>query len=503
MSDEMSSPSPNVTRFEEYRERRGGGPSDSAPAIAPNDALRDSGNARRFAEQHGGHVRYCGEWKRFLVWDECRWVFDTLGQVWRCAEESALSLFDDESLHPDYQVRAKFAGESCDSKRQKAMVDMARWRVPIPVRAADFDRNPFLFNSVKGTVDCVTGEVYEPRREDLLLKSSAVVYDQDAKCPRWESFLARIFAGDEKLIAFLRRAIGYSLTGSVKERALFILYGNGRNGKSTLIETIHALAGDYGSVAPIELLTKQKFQTDSDRLFAPLTGVRFLSVAEPEQNDRLAIGRIKRMTGNDTLVGRFLYGEQFKFRPQFKLWLLTNHQPNLSEVGDAAAERMRLIPFTVEIPKEEIDYDLLDVFLGPELPGIFNWALEGLREWREHGLGDCPAVSAATAKMIAAADLVQRFVEECCTVGPLQEVPSRLFYRSFTEWCKDAREYPVKQSDFTARLKSLYKLEAPKVINEKRTWVGVGLNGTNAPGAAAVAASNKSADEWDEDKPLF
>lgn len=481
MPDDMSSTPSNLARLEEYRGGgpRGRGPSgtDQSPEIPPQYALTDLANAKRFARMFGEDLKFCGAWNKWLVWDgQCRWEFDETGERYRRGGALAMALYDDMELIADYKARSQFASQSCDNKRMEAMIKLARYEHPIPVRAPDFDRNPFLFNTRSGTVDLLTGDVYPPRREDLLLKYAPVEHDANAECPRWLEMLKTIFDGNEETIKFVQRAVFYSLTGSIDEECMFILYGTGANGKTTFIETIQALVADYGSVAPIELLLKSnKAQTDSERLFAPLTGVRFLSVTEPEQNDRMAMGRIKRMTGGDTLAARYLYGESFKFRPQFKIWLLTNHPPNLNEVGPAVERRLKLIPFTVEIPKEQRDRKLKEYLIANELPGILNWALAGGPAWREKGLGDCPAVSQATARMLAEADVVQRFVSEMCTVGPLERIGSRQLFSEFGMWCKENREYSIKQKEFTARLRALYKFEAPGVVDNTRTWKGIGL----------------------------
>lgn len=514
MEDMIAEPNKVADFMEASQRRRGGG---DASLVRENVSLTDIGNAVRFARDHAENVRYCDEWKKFLTWDGARWQFDVTGQVWRNADFTARGIFDEAARGIegiDYDDIMKFARASCDAKRLNAMVALAKWQGAIPVRAADFDKDPFLFNTLNGTVNLLSGEVRDPLRADLLLKRAPVTYDPDAKCARWLEFLNTIFKGDEKLISFVRRAAGYSLCGSIKENVMFILYGTGTNGKTTLIETLQALTADYGSVAPIELLLSKKNPTDSERLFAPLAGVRFLSVTEPEERDRMAIGRIKRMTGGDTLAARYLYGEMFKYRPQFKIWLLTNHPPNLTEVGPAAERRLRLIPFLVEIQKEKIEKDLQEHFTTVELPGIFNWALAGARAWQEHGLGECEAISAATAEMFKAEDIIGRYIEECCTLSPLAEVGTVHLYKELTAWCKDNREYPPKSSALRARLRKMGMADS-NTNGRFRTWKGIALGGgstdsfkeqfPNAPDNRTLipdAADDGNADGGDDDIPF-
>ena len=237
---------------------------------------------------------------------------------------------------------------------------------------------------------------------------------------------------NENLIEFLKRAVGYSLTGDVSEQCLFIFFGSGANGKSTFLRAVNMISGDYGQQTATEtLLVRQRGAIPND--IARLKGARFITASEAEAEQRLAESLIKQMTGGDIISARFLHQEWFDFEPTYKIFLGTNHKPVIKGTDYAIWRRIKLVPFEVTIPEQERDRDLLNK-LQEELPGILAWAVNGCLEWQKNGLGVPEEVSEATKEYKNEMDIISDFINECCIEGEGYHVLSRDLYNTYKEW---------------------------------------------------------------------
>jgi putative DNA primase/helicase len=267
--------------------------------------------------------------------------------------------------------------------------------------------DPWRLTVMNGTLDLRTGEMGEHRREDLYTRFVPVEYDPVAECREWLVFLNRVLNGNEELIAFLQRAMGYSLTGSTGEQCLFFLHGSGANGKSTFLEILRALLGDYAVQA--DFATFLENRNDGPRNdIARLFGARVVTSSEVGEGKKVNESLVKSLTGTDRVAARFLYAEAFEFLPTFKLWLAANHKPVIRGTDTAIWRRIRLVPFTVEIPEGERDPELPNR-LRAELPGILAWAVQGCLLWLESGLGVPDQVRAATDAYRRESDILGAF----------------------------------------------------------------------------------------------
>jgi putative DNA primase/helicase len=388
------------------------------------------------------------------------------------------ALASDEDLDADKaKALVKHALRSEAHKAIGAMVALARSEPGIPVTADQLDRNPWLFNVDNDTLDLRTNDLRRHRREDLITRLAPVSYDPDATCPTWLAFLDRIMDSNQDLIQFLQRAIGYTLTGSARERVLFMLHGTGANGKSTLLETVAGLLGDYAKSTRAETLLVKTYDGGIPNDLAALKGARFVSTSETEEGKRLAEALVKALTGGDTLSARFLRGEFFTFRATFKLWLATNHKPVIRGTDPAIWDRIKLVPFEIRIREEEQDKELPSK-LQLERPGILTWALRGCLDWQQrHGLGVPTAVREATANYRRDMDVVAAFLDECCVVADGARVSARDLYKAYESWCHDSGEKPMTQKSLSLRLQEKAFVPARLDRNGTRGWKGVGLAG--------------------------
>ena len=436
--------------------------------------LTDVGNAERLVERYGPDLRYDHKRKRWFIWNGSYFRRDEKGRIERRARDTARAIFREVAIAEDAGRRdklAKWAMRSEAKERQQALVTLARSWPEVAVLPAEFDDNPWLLNCRNGTLDLRAGTLREARRADLISKVVPVVYDPAAECPLFLRFLDRVMRGRSELVAYLRRLAGYWLTGSTRERCIFVGYGaQGSNGKTTFAEVFHQLLGDYAQVAATRTFLEQQNESVRDDL-AQLPGVRLVCAAEAPENQRLAEALIKVLAGGeDYLRARALFGEYFEFKPAGKLLMMVNHKPVIRGTEDAIWDRIHLLPFDVRIPREEQDRELLTKLRG-EFPGILAWAVRGCREWRERGLDPPGEVRGATREYRVEMDRLGAYLTERCLVGPEARVGIGELHADYVEWC--GSDWSFGRTNFGARLKErgFRQDESHKV----RRWIGLGL----------------------------
>jgi putative DNA primase/helicase len=423
------------------------------PHVSEEERFTDIGNARRFAREHAGAVRYCYPWESWLYFDGGRWTKDESGEVERRAKQTIEGMYAEAAglIGDDRKDLLKHALRTESAGRVTSMIALARSELPILV--ADLDRDQWLLNVSNGTIDLKSGALREHRAEDFITKIAPVDYDPEATCPKFEAFLHTVFAGRRPLIDFVQRVAGYSTTGVTSEQKLILEHGGGANGKTTLNQAIETAMGDYAQSTPPEtLMIKYGDDGGPSEDVARLHGARFVSSVETADGRRLAESKVKQLTGGDKVTARYLYGHYFEFRPTFKLWYATNHLPTVRGQDEAIWRRILKIPFDVTIPEPERIPDYFEKFLAPELPGILTWAVVGCLLWQSEGLNPPDEVRKATSDYRNDQDVVGAFISDSCSTGPNERELAGRLYKGYRNWCDQLGEKPMTNQAFGRRL---------------------------------------------------
>lgn len=367
------------------------------------------------------------------------------------------------------QEHMKWAMECQRASSTRSLLKLASSHLVLNHRELDSD--PFLLNCRNGTLDLRTGKIRPHSPDDYLTKILSIEYDPDAICPRWEAFLFEIFGGDQELIDFVHRALGYSITGDVSEQAFFICYGTGANGKSTMTGLMTMLLGDYATVAAPGLLIAKQHESHLTEI-ADLFGARFVPTSEVKADAKWDEEKIKMLTGGDLISARRMREDLWRFPPSHKFWTPLNHRPTTADNTFGFWRRVKMIPFTVTIPKEKQDPHLLEA-LKAELPGILAWLVRGCLEWREKGLGSCQVVDMATDAYRNPQNDLEGFLGGCCVKAEFMRVKAGDLYNKYTRWCGGQNVRPVRQTEFGRRMKSLGWETTKASVNY---YIGLGLN---------------------------
>ncbi len=319
----------------------------------------------------------------------------------------------------------------------------------------EFNQHSYLIGTRNGVLDLTRRDLVETT--DIITRRIGAEFHPHAWCPKFKAFLDQVFDGDNEKIEYVRRAIGYTLTGSVEAQVMFILIGSGANGKSVFLNLLQALMGDYGSSLPAHSIMQPKFSNDKTDDLASLSGKRFVFATEGEAGDKLAVAKIKRMTGGDMMSVKRLYKDYFNLKPEFKLWFASNDLPQISGNDDAIWRRIHVINFPVTFKPEERDPKLLENLKG-ELPGILNWALEGLRqigELKGDFLAPPESVRHSIAEYRSDNDNVSDFIAGACVRDPNERVMVGDLYNSYVSYCQNSGSEPQSNITFAKSLNRL------------------------------------------------
>ena len=450
-------------------------PQKAKSASVTGHELTDLGNAERFVEQHGDDCRFVPEWG-WIVWDRKRWARDVGAlKARKLAAKTARSIREEAAGVRDKDRFAKVAAHAARSEsaaKIAAMLTLAEPKLSASVN--DFDLHPMLFNCANGTIDLSTGERRPHRREDMLTQLSLFRFNSEATAPSWLHFLDEILP-DAAVQSFVWKAAGYSMSGDIGEQVLLFCHGGGANGKSTFIEAIAHALGDYATTAPPGLLLASRNDGHPCELVA-LQGARFVSSQETAENRSLDEERVKQLTGADRITARHMHKEFFTFSPSHKLWLCSNHRPRIRGTDYAIWRRIRLIPFTVQIPEEKRDPELLDK-LKAEAEGILAWAVRGALLWRQERLKAPPAVMAAVEEYRTSEDVIGQWLDERTRTGRA-ETTAKAIYADFRGWCEEHGERALSQRHLGLKLRERGFSKEHRKAGD--VWLGIALNSVDS-----------------------
>lgn len=441
------------------------------------------GNARRLVALYGRDLRYNYLNKEWYYWDGQVWRVDNAGLAVLWAKATVESIYEEaQGLEWGSEHRGKmvkFALRSESAGEIAGMLRLAQSEPGIPVLPEDFDSDPWLFNTVNGTIDLRTGGLRQHRREDLITCQSPVAYDPEAKCLEFERFLYQIMGDNIDLYTFLWASLGYALTGDCREQCFWIFWGSGANGKGTLLNVISSLFGNYWqNIAAETLLAKDNPGNQIRSDVAMLDGPRLVTAAEIDKGRRLSESLIKSLSGQDPITARFLYGKDFTFIPQFKLFIQSNNKPIIRDLTEGMWRRVKLVEFPMDFranPDRE-----LPARLAAERPGILAGLVKACLTWQSYGdLAEPDEVREAVQYYRDQMDPLKEFMEARCVVAPGATATAAELYRVYGAW---AEEELQKRERLTKRMFGL-ALGEKGFRNGKgaagvRLWRGIGLRET-------------------------
>lgn len=457
-------------------------------------------NAECFVADHRDRLRFVATWGKWLVFDGKRWTQDESGRAFdlakrtvrggytkasdecRAAQEALTRAGEDEELRDvaakrlnEAQLLYTWAKRSHDASRIRDMVSLAKSAPELALVHGQLDADPWALNVANGTLDLRTGELRPHDPRDLVTKLAPVVFDPRATCPTWEAFVSRAMGGSAELVAYLRRLTGYSLTGVIREHVLAFCFGSGANGKSTFLNALHEALGDYSGRAPRTLLFRSRGERHETEL-TTLFSARFVVCPEVAEDADFDEALVKDLTGGDPITARRMREDFWSFAPTHKLWIAGNHLPRVRGSDEGIWRRIRLIPWTVTIPREERDATLPEK-LRAELPGILNWAVRGCLEWQAEGLGDPLAVTQATAGYREQSDPLREFFDWACVFHADARMPRARLRETYEHWCEEIGAEPLGARRFANGLAARAVTGGPircagKVVNG---WRGVRL----------------------------
>lgn len=401
----------------------------------------DTSNAEKINELFGNNIRFDHRRKRWLMWQGHRWKPDVDGFINRLAIKASRKRYEEATEIEDLAKRtsaSKWAIASESKMRLDAAIGIAKNLLPISDSGDNWDADSMLLSCPNGIVDLTTGTLRDGKPEDRITMSTAVNFDSNAVCPLWEKFISEVFEDNEELIHYVKKSLGYSISGDIKEQVVFFCFGVGANGKSVLFSTIREIMKDYAYSAPMLMFQRNTMNTSSNDV-ASIEFKRFLMSSEILSSTKINELRLKKWSGGDQETARYLYSEFFSFYPVCKIWLFVNHKPQVEDDSFGFWRRMRLIPFNRVFKLSEQDKDLSQKLRG-EFLGILNWLVKGCLLWQKEGLLPLPEIiSEATGAYQQENDDLAEFVADACVESDGIVTKASVLYTAYKEWAEEQK----------------------------------------------------------------
>jgi putative DNA primase/helicase len=430
----------------------------------------DSGNAEFLAYKFGDEIRFCFEYDRWLIFDGKRWKFDNSNYIYEFAKKTMRAAHVSFDGNDEAQ---KFYRSSESKAKLAAIVFLAQ--TLLPIAPAELDSDDWFLNVQNGVINLRNGELLPHDPKYFMTKICKVDYVQKAPIGLWQESLAKIMP-DQNTRDFIQRFAGYSLTGNTREEKFLVLHGEGGTGKGTVTETLADLLGDYADTLSTDVLLQSRNSTSGNEPtpeLAKLPGVRLLLASETGQGRLLDEAKVKALTGGDRIPCRKLRCDPFTYKPNFKLWLSTNHAPRVRGTDEGVWRRIRIVPFDQQfrdgINRDNAVKELLHN--NDHLKTVLSWAVEGCLEWQRQGLVEPDVVLKTTADFRNDCDITEHFFADECEIGPIYEAPVKMFYHAFKDWCADNGHIAGSSTTFTRMMESKKYIKTKK----KYGWVWPGV----------------------------
>ncbi|MFE0511074.1 phage/plasmid primase, P4 family [Streptomyces sp. NPDC058964] len=452
-------------------------------------SLSDRGNARLFVQLYRDQFRHA-EGLGWFVWDGHRWK-RTGGEkaaLWAAGEMAEdMPLSDPRGFFSDRDL-VHHKRKTLSTTGMQALLTQAKASPDLSVEPDVLDGDPYALCTPAGVVDLHTGQLRKPDPTRDFHSRATSVAPQPMDTPRWNRFLADTFGDDaegREMIDFLHLLLGYSITGDVGAQVLPFLHGEGKNGKSVLLDTMIQILGDYADAAPPGFLMDRGAYAEHSTELTELHGRRLVVCSELKPNDKFDEARVRLLTGGDKIKARRMRQDYFSFTPTHHLWLLGNHRPEVSTGGFAFWRRIRLVPFTRTVAAERRIDNLAFELVRDEGPGILQWLLEGARRYltTRDPLEGPDRVRIATSAYATTEDHIGRFLTECCTqdadAGAELRVEQGLLYAEYTSWCNSGEGIrPATARVFATRVRQEVGLSSPSEMiksNGRKYYPGLAL----------------------------
>ena len=437
--------------------------------------LNDTGNAQRFIDRFGSGIRYNFDNKCWVIWDGKTWIRDSK-QLVKVKVDLLIEEMKEEAIKEPNETYAtemlRNIKHLSSNSGKEAMLKEAMHIGDTPTNNSDYDNHKWLLNCKNGIVDLKSGKLLEHDRSYMMSKNTNINVDFDKEPKVWLKCLNDIFFDNQDVINFIKKAIGYTLTGSTREQCLFQCSGDGSNGKSVVFDTIYNMLGDYSINAQVEsILTKSNSSSGSATPdIARMKGARFVRTNEPNQGARFNEGFVKQLTGDSVVTARYLYGSDFEFTPEFKLWIATNYPLEMRGTDKGIKRRMRLIRFDRIFEGASADKDIFDKILA-ELPSVLGWAIKGCLDYQKEGLEPPESVKSATQSYFEENDVVEKFITNNLKKSSYGREKASDIFSAYKQWAKNSNEWDgMTQSKFG---KEISKRFEKKTINGYVYYLGV------------------------------
>jgi len=434
--------------------------------------LTDTGNAHRLYDKFGHIIRYSYNRKKWYYWDGKTWRLDESGEIKKLADIICEDIKQEALVEQDEDMQSKmlkFANKTAGSHNKEAMIKECQHLDEIPIGTNMLDSYPDFLNCQNGIVNLRNGELIPHDSSFMMSKITMCDYDMSDKEPAmWMKFLDDVTAGNKSLQEYIQRCVGYSLSGSTREQCAYFLYGMGNNGKSTFLDTLADMLGDYAANTQPETIMMRKFGSEgANSDVARLKSARYVTCEEPTEGVRLNEGLLKQLTGGSKITCRFLYGEEFEYTPEFKIWVATNHKPVIRGTDVGIWRRIKLIPFEVNIPPEKVD-KTLKYKLRKEMPQILHWAVQGCMKWQREGIQEPDCVQEAVKEYKNEMDLLAGFIEDSIIIDYTcnDKIMAKDLFAMYIKWAKANNEYEMTSKKF-------FKEIATKLPEKGRVSAGI------------------------------